>query len=777
MSKFTVTVSSAALLLALAAPAWATADPSTAAQAAPAAATSTPTTNAGALPTVVVTASRRAENLQKTPIPVSVISGEQLERQGILQAQDLNKAAPGLDLSPNGASTQVYLRGIGTFAISTYADSAVAFNVDQVYLAFSDELAGNFYDLQRVEVLKGPQGTLYGRNATAGAINVISNKPSFIGYGGDLSLEVGDYDLVRLTGDVNMPVNDQLALRAAFQVVSRDGYFTDGSGDDKSDSVRLQGLYKPNSNFSLLLGADYTHVYGRGEPNVPLGSDANSNPWLGPSTAASNSQIALANAIGSGRGAPYGSYGPGANFPLVNNDSRVESDLYGVRAEANWDLGFATFTAIPAFRHMDQSSIVEPGFIFFGDGTGHQESLELRLSSPSSSQPFKWIVGAYGLGTDIVSSIDVDQGVAAQYQQVNQTGSSYAVFGESTYSVTSKLRLTGGLRYTDEIKRQTGSSLLTQYVIPQGPFLPPAPLPPFAQNVDFGVSGHLNETNLSGRAGIEYDLTPRNMLYGSFSTGFKAGGFNPDIAPNTYKPEELTAYTLGSKNRFLGGKLQLNLELFYWDYRNHQENVLGPLNADPEAFAPFTRNIGKATLYGENLDAQYLLTPNDLFSAQVEHLTATFNNFTFDVASEAAPVPGAQTGCKVSSVGGGESEVNCSGEPFTRAPDWTGILAYQHTFPLANGADIVAGVNTKITTSYYIATDYIPNELQKSAATTNLNIGYEPLNKRWSLTAYVRNVTNVAVASGGFEHPFIPGLVYGTISAPRTYSFELSTHF
>jgi iron complex outermembrane receptor protein len=164
-------------------------------------------------------------------------------------------------------------------------------------------------------------------------------------------------------------------------------------------------------------------------------------------------------------------------------------------------------------------------------------------------------------------------------------------------------------------------------------------------------------------------------------------------------------------------------------------------------------------------------------SAQIEHLTATFNNFIYDIATQAAPVPGVQTGCKVSTLSPGQSAVNCSGEPFTRAPDWTAVLAYQHIFPLANGADIVAGVNTKITTSYYIATDYIANELQKAAATTNLNIGYEAPNKRWSFTVYVRNLSNVAVATGGFEHPFIPGLVYGTISAPRTFSFDLTGHF
>ncbi len=732
------------------------------------------------LPDVVVTATRRQQTLQKTAVPVSVISGDQLRRQGVIRAEDLDKTAPGLALSPNGASTQVYLRGIGTFSIAAFADSAVAFNVDGIYMAYPGEISGNFYDLQRIEVLKGPQGTLYGRNATAGAINVISNRPNFAGPSEDLSVELGNYDEVSVTGAVNAPVSDVLAVRAAVQVVRRDGYFTDGSGDDRSEATRLQALYKPTSNFSLLVATDYAHVHGRGEPDVPLGSSAMSNPWEGPSTADSNKEIALANQLGSGRGAPYGSYGPGVTFPLIDNKSRVESDLFGVHLEANWDLGFANLTVIPAYRHLLQSSIVEPGFDFFGDGSGSQTSLELRLSSPSG-QSLKWIVGAYGLGDDIATSIFVDQGVSGQYQQVNQADHSYAVFGEATYSVTRKFRISGGLRYTDETKVQSGPEVLSQYVIPQGPFLPPIPLPTFAQNFDYNAPGHLRNTNVSGRFGLEYDLARASLLYGTVSTGFKAGGINPDTAPNVYRPENLTAYTLGSKNRFFGGKLQANLELFDWDYRNHQENVLGPLNADPQAFAPFTRNIGKATVRGVNVELQFLPTPDDLFAAQVEDLDAIFNQFTYNIATEAAPVPGVQTGCKVTTpspaAGAGQTEVNCSGMPFTRAPKWTGVLSYQHTFDLPSGAAIIAGVDTRITTSYYIATDYIPDELQKAASITNLNLTYQTPDHRWTLTGFVRNVGDAAVATGGFEHPFIPGLVYGTISAPRTFGVDLSAKF
>jgi iron complex outermembrane receptor protein len=755
------------------------ATPACAADAAPAAAEPTQVSTA-TLQEIVVTAQRRSQSLQKTAVPVTVVSGDALAAQGVSRPQDLDKAVAGLNLSPVGASNQVYLRGVGTFAINAFSDSAVAFNLDGVFLVYPGMIGGNFFDIARVEVLKGPQGTLYGRNATAGAINLISQKPKLgeLGeLGGDLSIEAGDYNLIRAEGALNVPVSSDLALRASGQVVSRDGYFTDGSGDDKSESARLQALYQPSSTFSLVIKGDYAHIHGRGEPNVTLGSDATADRWAGPSTAAGNAQLVLANTYGSDRGSPipFGPYGPGANFPLIDNQSYQHAVLYGIEAEATLNLGFATLTALPAWRHMSIDSVVEPGFYFHNGATAHQESFELRLAS-APGQSLKWLIGGYALGSTILSDLDVQQGVDAQYETVYQSGQSYSAFGEATYSVTPAFRLTGGLRYTSETKDQSGTSDLRQFVVPAGPFAPPIPLPPFAQDTDFQITGHLTNHNVSGRAGVEFDASPQNLLYATYSTGFKAGGFNPDIAPNTFQPEKLTAYTIGSKNRFFGDRLQINLEGFYWDYRNHQENVLGPLNANPQAFAPFTRNIGKATDKGVNAEVLAKPTRDDLLTANVEYLDAKFDDFTFSVPNQVAPVPGIQTTCGESS-SNGLTTIDCSGKPFTRAPKWTALLGYQHTLDLGGHGTLRAGVDAKITSSYYIATDYIANELQKSATVANASLTYETPDGRWSLTGYVRNIGNIAVANGGFEHPFIPGLVYGTIGAPRTYGAILKAKF
>ena len=253
----------------------------------------------------------------------------------------------------------------------------------------------------------------------------------------------------------------------------------------------------------------------------------------------------LANTYGSGRGIqPLPPFGPGANFPLIDNQSYQHVELYGIQAEANWDVGFATLTVIPSYRHVKKAGIiVEPGFFFSNTANGHQQSLELRLASPSG-QAFKWMLGGYELGDSIQSNTSVNQGVGAQTQRPHQTGKSYSAFGDATYSVTSSFRLTGGLRYTSETKDQTGTALVQTFVVPAGPFAPPTPLPPFAQNFNYTINGHLKNDNVSGRASVEFDASAHNLLYATYSTGFKSGGFNPNSAPNTYRPEKLIAYTL-----------------------------------------------------------------------------------------------------------------------------------------------------------------------------------------------------------------------------------------
>ncbi|MEG3178778.1 TonB-dependent receptor [Sphingomonas sp. RB3P16] len=695
---------------------------------------------------IIVTASRRSDTVQKSALAITALSGDLLARQGVSQPEELNKLATGLTISKNGASTQVFLRGVGSFAVSSYADSAVAFSVDGVFYGFPTAVAGSFYDLQRIEVLKGPQGTLYGRNATAGAINLIPNHPTF-DTNGTMSVDVGNYGLFKVDGAINIALSDTLAVRASGYRTRRGGYFSDGYGNDVSEAGRLQALFRPTDRLSVLLAGEYSYVGGKGTPFVPvpaLGSD----PWEGPSTATSNSYIqAVRNA--------------GLPIPLAKDDGFIRVKAYNARAEVNWNLGFANLTVLPSYQKIDSSSLSYPGFSFTTDDSGDQHSLEARLSSVGSG-PLKWIVGAYDFRSNISSLIIADQGLVGSTPQFQQKVHAKAVFGETTYSVTKSLRLTGGLRYSDEARSQRGT-------------VTGKTLTPFGQIYSAAsANGDLSKGNLTYKAGIEFDAGSRSLMYASIASGFKAGGFQADSAPNTFKPEKLYAYTLGSKNRFFGNKLQANVELFYWDYRDHQEIYLSPANSGGFVVAP--HNVGDAYVWGGNLDLQWRPTKADQFTAQVEFLQSKYKNFKYDILTAVAPVPGLSTGCAVAVVSPGTSRVDCSGKPFARAPKIAATVSYGHTFDLGNDARLIVEMRSRISSAYYTSVDYIAASRQGPFTRSDASLTLE-LEPKLSVTAYIRNIEKSAVHEGGFQAPFTPGVVYSALAAPRTFGVRIAKAF
>lgn len=715
---------------------------------------------------IIVTASRREETLQRAPLAVTAVTGDSLKQQGVVQPQDLSKAIAGLNISPVGASTQIYLRGVGTFAVGPFAESAVAFNVDDIFMSLPQFIGGQFYDLQRVEVLKGPQGTLYGRNATAGAINLITNRPTF-DTSVTASLELGNYGLGRFNGALNLPLSSNLAVRGSLQITQHNGYATDGYDDENSKSGRLQLFYKPTARSSVLLSADFVNSDAQSvgwyplNPNASSATGANpSNPWEGPSTATSNRFLTQANST-----PPYSLLG--VALPLIDNKGFAKTNIWGVKAEFKQDLGFATLTVIPSYRSLTLHDRQEPGFVVNSDQKAYQDSVEARLAS-NGSGGFNWLVGGYYFHNKNSSHVITLQGVADGDQHSTQTIDSLAGFGQATYKVTNSLRVTGGIRYTKETRDQTGSGTLTTRFPP--PALPVAPVV-----TTYSIPGHASFDNVSFKAGAEYDIAPASLAYASISTGFKSGGINADIN-NTFRPEKLTAYTVGFKNRFFANLLQANIELFWWDYRNHQENILSPLNIG--GFAPIVLNVDKATAKGANIDITIHATKNDLFTAQVEYLDATFDKFVV----QRAVTPSAQaTTCAVTPLAPSApgapppALVNCSGKPFTRAPKWSATVGYRHSFKVEPGK-IVASASAQLSTGFYLATDYIAQEKQKAFGLIDLGLAFEAISG-WSIAGYVRNVTNHAVYSSAFQQPFSDGLVYATLRPPRTYSVVLSTKF
>ena len=734
---------------------------------------------------IVVTAQRRSENLQRAAVPVSAVSGDALISAGISETANLTKLVPSLVVQPAGGSTtNFYLRGVGTLQGNAFGENPIAFNFNGVYIARPTAPVGTFFDLERVEVVKGPQGTLYGRNATGGAINVLPKRPRLVQAGGDLTVEYGNFDSKKASGAVNLPLGDIAAVRLAGQVVDRDGYLSDGTGDEKGQAARASILLKPMDAFSVVLVADYFYQGGKGGGSVLLPGSAFPSFFPGyaapdPSERIGGSDprsLAALNAFAATLPAPPFCGGRGN---LIRNgciagprdDAFIDGDFYGVSATFEGDVGFGTLTLIPAYRKSKVDFLTYvPGFRAESQENNDQVSVEARLAS-NIDQRLKYVIGAYFFAEDQKAENFFFQGnlITTRFRPRLNT-ESRAVFGQATFDVTEAIRVVGGARYTDESRKQ--STALASGGLP-GPVFPPF-RPPFPGELDF--------SKVTWKAGLEWDVAPRSLLYANVGTGFKAGGFFVGAPPaNTFRPEEITAYTLGSKNRFLDNRLQLNLEAFYWDYKDQQISIVSGTQA-PIGFVPglITVNAGQARIYGAEAELQFAVTPADIFTANVQYLNGEYSSLQFSAFSASGAPP--RTGCAVTGsraappTAGRLYDVDCSGRPTLNSPEWTANLAYEHTFQLSGDLELVFGARTRLETSRFLNVDYLPEQRQDGYMSSDAFLTLEGPGDRWSLTGFVNNIEDETILAGAFQRPGIP-VVYGSLRPPRTYGLRASVRF
>jgi iron complex outermembrane receptor protein len=285
--------------------------------------------------------------------------------------------------------------------------------------------------------------------------------------------------------------------------------------------------------------------------------------------------------------------------------------------------------------------------------------------------------------------------------------------------------------------------------------------------------GDADFDKLTWKAGAEYDLAPDNLLYFTVSTGFKAGGFyaEQDQFGNTFEPETLTAYALGSKNRFFDNTLQANIEVFFWDYEDHQESHLA---ASPGGYAIFqTENIGQAEIWGIDLEAEWAPTATDTFSLQLQYLDAEFTEFSYTAFAPGAPPV---VDCPSTNVGGPFFTVNCDGFDAIRAPDWRMTLGYSHRFKFGSRGDVVFDIWSEISDGTPTAIEYLPAQHQDSYTRTDLSLTYLPPGGAWSLAGWVHNIEDSEDITTGFVSPFTP-LVYSQLKPARTYGVRLQYAF
>ncbi|KPF56352.1 hypothetical protein IP65_00470 [Novosphingobium sp. AAP1] len=759
---------------------------------------------------IIVTAQRRNENLQKAAIAVSAVTGDALRASGITQPTGLTSVVPSLQVAPAaGPYNLFYLRGVGNFNGNAFSDSAIAFNFAGVYIGRPSATTGFFYDLDRIEVVKGPQGTLYGRNATGGAINVLPKKPELGVWSGFGAVDVGNYSAVRLDAALNIPLGDKAAARFAVVRVKHDGYMNDGTDDQDDVGVRGSLRFEPTSNLHIGVVADYFDQGGRGVGMTPL---------LAPQGTPAATMISPDSRIGiySPQGQAFyssqwaGTLGRPFQAFAANFQPFLRNHFVGVSATAEWQSDLGTLTIVPSYRegHLNFNSFV-PGFQVYSVERNAQTSVEARFATPDAL-PLRALFGAFYYHDHTDSPYgDYASNWNAQYDKntlLNTT--SKALFGRLTYAVTPALRLTVGGRQTWEDKDFSGSRIsltriCTAASCPTAPSLPYGPtapalgafpsvvvpalgaapyggLPDVVGNPNviqaatvFSNSENKSFSKFTWRVGADWDLTPHNLLYVSYETGFKAGGFfySPNGAGGQFAPETLGALTFGSKNRFWNNRIQLNLEVFRWKYKDQQISHLLTIGTVPTFV---TENVGRATFQGFEVEGQFAATAFTTLHVDAQYLDAKYDQFTYQSPNSNGGVFNG-TSCPTAGFANNAYIINCSGMRPVNAPKWTLNLGVDQRVPVSVG-EFTLNAKAHYQTATMTGMEFAPVEQQAAYWLADAQVSFSPNIHGLTFGVYVNNIFDKTLKSQSYP---TPGTAFyaTTLRPPRTYGGRVSYSF
>ncbi len=732
----------AAMQAVLAAPAMAQADAATA--------------GADGLTDIVVTAQRRSENLQKVALSITAVSGDELLKRSVSQVEQLAALSPGLQVNASaGPYASFSVRSVSSLSGNAFADPAVAVNIGGVYLATPTVMHGLFYDLERVEILKGPQGTLYGRNATAGAINIIPHKPEFR-TGASVYTEIGNLGRMNVGGALNLAASDTLAFRIAGQSVKRDGYMSDKTSDDDGEAVRASILFQPTPQLSILLSGDYAHQGGRG-PGATIRKECAKLGRTGGACFVADPYMGITDLAGQ-----YTSVG---EAPPTRNQY-IRGDYYGAALNIDYEMAFGTLTLLGGYREADNA--------YLGTGTSwqlretqkpKQTSAELRLAS-NGTGPLKYVFGLYYLDTKIDARAQSENQQRRSFSDsdTHNKGWTWAAFTQITYALTDAFRLTGGLRYTEETK----STNSQRYSLPGVSGPDPVFTTPPGGTRDIALNEKRSWSQVNWKAGVEFDATDRNLIYANVSTGFKAGGFYYGPPGSTsYEPEKVMSYAVGTKNRFADNKIQLNLEAFYLDYKNQQVSFVKLVG--PSAVL-VTENAGRSHAYGLEFESQFLIGSDTRIGFDGAWVKASYDEFSYNTISP----PSATSLCRVRGL-----TVDCSGLTPIRSPEWTLSGSFDQGFPLDNGGRLFVDGRGMYTADFYASTNYQIETLTNKSFRAGFGFGYEAPSGVFRARAFVDNAfdeTTIANATVNTSYAQ-NNIVAINLMPPRTYGIQLSAKF
>jgi iron complex outermembrane receptor protein len=721
---------------------------------------------------VLVTAEKRSQSLQEIPSSITAFSQDDMDLREATDMRALQNFTPNLEFNNESGgqnNARITLRGIGTETLVGGGDPGVALHVDGIYVGRNSAAAQSIFDVERLEVLRGPQGTLYGRNAIGGSINVITRKATEeFEASGDVT--GGNYNRLRLRGVLNVPLTDNVFSRFSIVKEDRDGYLENahpggGDNDDKDLlSIRGQVRWALEDDNEIILRAYYNRNEGVGGGSRFLGSDTNfefTNYLLGISD----------GSIGPPAGVPIG--GPAYTQPAggvaaaplsrdlykisKNADEFVDMEQQGVDLTVEWNLSDSVMLrSISSYQSNDNDALVDADNSELSIETrsrlneSEQWSQEFNLIS-TGDDALEWILGAFYFDEEVNEDFSIftpggvlDPAIPLPGGQlpggngINQNpiaehkAESYAFFGQATYSISDNLRLTAGLRYSVDEKEQsrTGAGIVdnvTGYrLLAGGAIGPEAPE---------SVSDDWSST--TGKLSIDYDLNENSMLFASFSTGYKSGGipFNGVMEP--YEPETVDAFEIGSKNELFDNRVRINLAAFWYDYQDLQ---VFRLTGD----GPRADNAAQSTVWGVEAEFLAMLTENLQIDGSAGYLNAEYDEYFVDIPPS-----------------------DFSGNTLNHAPEFMFNVGLQYRGELAGG-EITSRIDYVRKGETYFDRENGPFDTQEEFGLVNANIRFEQNN--WYVGLYGKNLADEEYVTGQLINPpFSCGCRTVGVGEPRTY--------
>jgi iron complex outermembrane recepter protein len=687
---------------------------------------------------VIVTASKRSESIIKAPMAVSALSQTQLEDAGVVQLKDLTTVAPGVEIGVVSVanSIQVSIRGISNTDFNATGNPAVATYIDGVYIARTQGLAGNLYDLERIEVLRGPQGTLYGRNATGGNLNVITADPQNV-LAGSVETSYGSYNDVQTRGMLNIPVTDTLAIRGSFATHRSDGYFrTDGTTDRNyaaadDFSGRITALWKPIDNFKWRLGVD--DFVSQGTPGLSLDTAPDGSPIGGSDV--------------------YDHPLPGVTQPAALTDNLMVRSRMDLQLDSHNSVSY-----VSGFQKLISRNQFEGAAVFDGIRTVHAKSQSHEINLISDYGGLQNTFGGSYLNS---TNTNYDRyhlytagSTLADLEAPLFTQHAWGIFDQATYSILQDWRVIGGVRYSSETQSYTQqTNLLCPVTITFAQMATGYDGPGCVPSISPYNAGKW--TGTSYKAGTEYDLNDRTTAYFTVTSGFKSGGLNLAVPTNpTFLPETVTNYELGFKSQFLDNRASVTSALFFENYKNIQVTQITPAGT-----AQITTNAAKAAIYGLELEGQWRVTPQDHLSGFLDLQHATYRDYANAVDQLAGTV-----------------YPSLSGNYLPNAPKVSAKFQFAHDFLLPGNGNgtLTPSVSVYGQTVSYLREFNFPIDRVAGYSKTDIILTYKDVTERWTAAAYVNNLEDSAVRSSGWT---TLGHYFTGYNAPRMAGVRLAYSF